>query len=76
LPAQKDQVAGRFNGHLFDKVLMVLEEAFLASDPAAVAAAKALVTNPERLGLAHLRPAAALANASFARNLAKSDLLR
>jgi hypothetical protein len=30
----------------------------------------------ERLGLARLRPAAALANAGFARNLAKSDLLR
>lgn len=43
--AQKDQVAGRFNGHLFDKVLVVLEEAFFAGDPAAVAAAKALVTN-------------------------------
>ena len=36
--AQKDQVAGRFNGHLFDKVLVVLEEAFFAGDPAAVAA--------------------------------------
>ena len=45
--AQKDQVAGRFNGHLFDKVLVVLEEAFFAGDPAAVAAAKALVTNPK-----------------------------
>ncbi len=45
--AQKDQVAGRFNGHLFDKVLVVLEEAFFAGDPAAVAAAKALVTNSE-----------------------------
>jgi hypothetical protein len=44
--AQKDQVAGRFNGHLFDKVLVVLEEAFFAGDPSAVAAAKALVTNP------------------------------
>jgi hypothetical protein len=44
--AQKDQVAGRFNGHLFDKVLVVLEEAFFAGDPTAVAAAKALVTNP------------------------------
>jgi Family of unknown function (DUF5906) len=43
--AQKDQVAGRFNGHLFDKVLVVLEEAFFAGDPAAVAAAKAMVTN-------------------------------
>ena len=43
--AQKDQVAGRFNGHLFDKVLVVLEEAFFAGDPAAVATAKALVTN-------------------------------
>ncbi len=43
--AQKDQVAGRFNAHLFDKVLVVLEEAFFAGDPAAVASAKALVTN-------------------------------
>lgn len=43
--AQKEQVAGRFNGHLFDKVLVVLEEAFFAGDPAAVAATKALVTN-------------------------------
>lgn len=43
--AQKDQVAGRFNGHLFDKVLVVLEEAFFAGDPAAVAATNALVTN-------------------------------
>jgi hypothetical protein len=38
-------VAGRFNGHLFDKVLVILEEAFFAGDPAAVAATKALVTN-------------------------------
>ena len=44
--AQKEQVAGRFSGHLFDKVLVVLEEAFFAGDPAAVAAAKALITNP------------------------------
>ena len=44
--AQKEQVAGRFSGHLFDKVLIVLEEAFFAGDPAAVAAAKALITNP------------------------------
>ncbi len=43
--AQKEQVAGRFNGHLFDKVLVVLEEAFFAGDPAAVSATKALVTN-------------------------------
>ncbi|MGA7180921.1 MAG: DUF5906 domain-containing protein [Thiobacillaceae bacterium] len=43
--AQKEQVAGRFNGHLFDKVVVVLEEAFFAGDPAAVAATKALVTN-------------------------------
>lgn len=43
--AQKDQVAGRFNGHLFDKVLVVLEEAFFAGDPAAVSATKALITN-------------------------------
>jgi hypothetical protein len=45
ITAQKDQVAGRFNGHLFDKVLVVLDEAFFAGDPAAVAAAKALITN-------------------------------
>jgi hypothetical protein len=43
--ASKDQVAGRFNAHLFDKVLVVLEEAFFAGDPAAVASMKALVTN-------------------------------
>ena len=43
--AKKDQVAGRFNGHLFDKVLVVLNEAFFAGDPEAVASAKALVTN-------------------------------
>ena len=43
--AQKEQVAGRFNGHLFDKVLVALEEAFFAGDPAAVAATNALVTN-------------------------------
>ena len=42
---KKDQVAGRFNGHLVDKVLVILEEAFFAGDPGAVAAAKALVTN-------------------------------
>ncbi len=47
ITAQKDQVAGRFNGHLFDKVLVVLDEAFFAGDPAAVAAAKALITNPQ-----------------------------
>lgn len=45
--AQKDQVAGRFNGHLFDKLLVVLEEAFFAGDPAAVSATKALVTNSQ-----------------------------
>jgi len=45
--AQKDQVAGRFNGHLFDKLLVVLEEAFFAGDPAAVSATKALVTNKQ-----------------------------
>lgn len=43
----KEQVAGRFNGHLFDKVVVVLEEAFFAGDPAAVAAAKALITNDQ-----------------------------
>jgi hypothetical protein len=43
--SHKEQVAGRFSGHLFDKVLVVLEEAFFAGDHAAVAAAKALVTN-------------------------------
>jgi hypothetical protein len=44
--AQKERVAGRFSGHLFDKVLVVLEEAFFAGDPAAVTTAKALITNP------------------------------
>ena len=44
--AQKEQVMGRFSGHLFDKVLIVLEEAFFAGDPSAVAEAKVLVTNP------------------------------
>ena len=43
--AQRDQVAGHFNGHLFDKVLVILEEAFFAGDHASVAAAKALITN-------------------------------
>jgi hypothetical protein len=43
--AQKSQVAGHFNGHLFDKVLVVLQEAFFAGDPAAVADLKALVTD-------------------------------
>jgi hypothetical protein len=43
--AKKDQVAGRFNGHLFDKVLVVLNEAFFAGDPEAVASAKALITD-------------------------------
>lgn len=42
---QKEQVAGRFNSHLFDKVLVVLEEAFFAGDHAASNAVKALVTN-------------------------------
>lgn len=46
ITAQKDQVAGRFNGHLFDKLLVALDEAFFAGDPSAVAAAKALITNP------------------------------
>jgi len=45
ITAQKNQVAGQFNGHLFDKVLVVLDEAFFAGDPTAVAAAKALITN-------------------------------
>jgi hypothetical protein len=43
--ARKDQVAGKFNAHLFDKVLVVLEEAFFAGDPEAVASANALITN-------------------------------
>ena len=43
--AQRELVAGRFNGHLFDKVLVILEEAFFAGDHASVAAAKALITN-------------------------------
>ena len=47
ITSQKEQVAGRFNGHLFDKLLVVLDEALFAGDPAAVAAAKALVTNAE-----------------------------
>jgi hypothetical protein len=45
--SQKDQVAGRFNAHLFDKVLVVLNEAFFAGDPSAVATAKMLVTNQQ-----------------------------
>jgi hypothetical protein len=45
--AQKEQVAGRFSGHLFDKVLVVLDEAVFAGDPAAAAATRALVTNAE-----------------------------
>lgn len=44
---QREQVGGRFNGHLIDKVLVVLEETFFAGDHAAVAAIKALVTNTE-----------------------------
>lgn len=44
---QKEQVAGRFNSHLFDKILVVLEEAFFAGDHAAANAIKALVTNEE-----------------------------
>jgi hypothetical protein len=47
ITAQKEQVVGRFNGHLFDKVLVALDEAFFAGDPAAVAAAKVLVTDPQ-----------------------------
>jgi hypothetical protein len=42
--AIKDAVAGRFNAHLYDKVLIVLEEAFFAGDPTAVATAKTLIT--------------------------------
>jgi hypothetical protein len=47
ITSQKEQVAGKFNGHLFDKILVVFNEAFFAGDPAAVAAAKALVTDDE-----------------------------
>jgi hypothetical protein len=43
--SSKDAVAGRFNAHLYDKVLIVLEEAFFAGDPTAVATAKMLITN-------------------------------
>lgn len=45
--ASKEQVAGRFNAHLLHKVLIVLEEAFFAGDPAAVASTKALITNTQ-----------------------------
>jgi hypothetical protein len=45
ITAQKEQVAGRFNGHLYDKVLVVPNKALFAGDPAAVAAVKALVTD-------------------------------
>lgn len=44
--AQTSQVMGQFNGHLMDKVLVVLEEAFFAGDPRAEAAAKVLISNP------------------------------
>jgi hypothetical protein len=47
ITAQKEQVAGRFNGHLYDKVLVALDEAFFAGDPAALAATKVLVTDPQ-----------------------------
>jgi hypothetical protein len=45
--ANKDQVAGRFTGHLLDKILVVLDEAFFAGDPAAVAILNVLITSPE-----------------------------
>lgn len=41
----KDSVVGRFNGHLADKLLIVLEESFHAGDPEAAARLKGLVTN-------------------------------
>lgn len=44
--AQTSQVMGQFNGHLMDKILVVLEEAFFAGDPRAEAAAKVLISNP------------------------------
>ena len=44
--SQSSQVVGQFNGHLYDKVIVVLEEAFFAGDPRAESQAKVLVTNP------------------------------
>ncbi len=44
--AQTSQVAGNFNGHLHDKLLVVMEEAMFAGDPKADSAAKVLITNP------------------------------
>lgn len=43
--AQKDQVLGKFNGHLAQCVLAVLEEALFAGDPQAANAIKPLITN-------------------------------
>lgn len=44
--AHTSQVAGQFNGHLHDKILVVLEEAMFAGDPKADSVAKVLITNP------------------------------
>ncbi len=44
--SQSNQVVGQFNGHLYDKVMVVLEEAFFAGDPKAESQAKVLITNP------------------------------
>ncbi|TBR71259.1 MAG: hypothetical protein EPN72_14910 [Nevskiaceae bacterium] len=43
--AQTSQVAGNFNGHLMDKVLVVLEEAVFAGDMKADSIAKVLISN-------------------------------
>lgn len=43
--AQTSQVAGNFNGHLHDKILIVMEEAMFAGDPKADSAAKVLISN-------------------------------
>lgn len=43
--SQSNQVVGQFNGHLYDKVMVVLEEAFFAGDPRSESQAKVLITN-------------------------------
>lgn len=43
--SSKDQIVGRFNGHLMDKVLLILEEAVFAGDHAAESTAKTLISN-------------------------------
>lgn len=45
--SSKEQVCGRFNAHLFNKILLIFEEALFAGDPQAVASVKPLITNPE-----------------------------